>query len=242
MKAIILAAGLGSRLGVLTREAPKAVVSVSSQPLVVRAVNFTRKIGVDEIVVIGGYNSDILWETLANESVIQVENPDFRKGNLYTLAAAHQYLTDDFVLMNIDHLYPTHLARMISETTEGVWAVSDFDRPLFQDDMKIQVTGDLEQGMWIQSISKELDEYDGGYCGVTVVRGDALKTYLSAFENVMRHRRDQAVVEDVLAYLAHSPNAPKVLDISGIRWLEVDTQEDLANAERILRMKPHFLD
>lgn len=242
MKAIILAAGFGSRLGIITRDAPKAIIKVASQPLVIRAVKFAQKTGVDEIIVVGGYNSSLLWEVLRDEKILSIENPKYRKGNLYTLAAARNHLNDDFVIMNIDHLYPTHLARMIHETTDGVWAVSDFDRPLFQDDMKIRISGDLEKGMNISAISKELDDYDGGYCGVTIVRGKGLDEYLKAFETVLNHGRDQAVVEDVLAELAHGSEPPNALDISGVRWLEVDTQEDLANAERILRMKPHFLD
>lgn len=243
MKAILLAAGLGSRLGPLTRNIPKAVILAASQPLIQRVIKFAHQIGVMDIVVVGGYNSDQIWKTIDLEkNIIHVENPYFRKGNLYSLSAAKQYLDSDFVLLNIDHLYPSHLARMIGETTTGVWAVSDFDRRLYQDDMKIKIKGQLNQDASICAISKELDEFDGGYCGMTVVRGNARQSYITAFEKVLQHGREQAVVEDVLAELIRMGEAPTVLDISGIRWLEIDTQEDLANAERILRMKPHFLE
>lgn len=242
MKAILLAAGFGSRLGFLTRKIPKASIEVKSQPLISRAVKFARKMGVDDIIVIGGYQIEYLWGTIKDEDVIRVENPDYQKGNLYTLAAAIEYLDSDFVIMNIDHLYPTHLARMISEIKKGIWAVSDFDRPLYQDDMKIRIVDDNESNTELAAISKGLDEYDGGYCGITVVKGEALKDYKNALETVLRHGRDQAVVEDVLDELIRISKPPKILDISGIRWLEIDTQEDLLNAERILRMKPHFLD
>lgn len=242
MKAILLAAGFGSRLGRLTKQIPKASIEVASQSLIHRAIKFAQKINIKECVVIGGYQSHHLWDALSGEQIIRVENTDYHKGNLYTLAAARAYLNGDFVIMNIDHLYPSHLARMISETKEGIWAVSDFDRPLYHDDMKISVSGDFDTSIFISAISKELDEYDGGYCGITIVRGSALNTYLKAFNSVLAHGRDHAVVEDVLAKLVHNSTPPKVLDISGIRWLEIDTQEDLSNAERILRMKPHFLD
>lgn len=242
MKAILLAAGMGSRLGSLTKTIPKAAIEIMSQPLLLRAIKFARKIGVDDIIVIGGYKSECLWGIVKNEEVIRVENPNYIKGSLYTLAAAKKYIDGNFVLMNIDHLYPTHLARMISEIPDGIWAISDFDRPLYQDDMKIKITDDIGRDINITAISKDLDEYDGGYCGMTVVRGEAIKYFKNAFEAVLKHGRDQAVVEDILDELIRISKPPKVLDISGIRWLEIDTQEDLANAERILRMKPHFLD
>lgn len=242
MKAILLAAGLGSRLGPLTREIPKATIEVSSQSLINRMIKFVNHIDVEEVIVIGGYNSETLWREILEDPIVKVENSEFRKGNLYSLAAASENLDSDFVLLNIDHLYPSHLARMIRETEAGIWAICDFDRPLYQDDMKIRINGDLRNTAFLSAISKELEDYDGGYCGITVVRGEALANYLRAFQNVLQHGREQAVVEDVLAELIRLSDPPKVLDISGIRWLEIDTQEDLANAERIVRMKPHFLD
>lgn len=242
MKVILLAAGLGSRLGYLTRDLPKATVSVLSQPLIKRMIKFAELTDASDIIVVGGYNCKQLWDEINDNNVVKVENQQFRKGNLYSLEATRQFLDDDFVLMNVDHLYPSHLARMIRETSEGVWAVCDFDRRLYQDDMKICITGQLNQNARIAAISKELEQFDGGYCGLTVVRGNARLTYLDAFETVLKHGREQAVVEDVLAELIHINAPPAVLDISGIRWLEIDTQEDLSNAERILRMKPHFLD
>lgn len=242
MKSIILAAGLGSRLGTLTKDIPKATIQVAAQPLVMWAVNFAHKIGVYEIVVVGGYKCHRIREIITGEQVTFLENQDYKKGNLYSLAVAQDYLFDDFVLMNIDHLYPSHLARMISEAPEGIWSVSDFDRPLYADDMKIAVSGDIYSTSYVSAISKGLDEFDGGYCGITVVKGESVKDYQLAFENVMGHGREQAVVEDIQAELVRLGKSPRVLDISGIRWLEIDTQEDLANAERIIRMKPHFLD
>jgi len=242
MKAILLAAGLGSRLGPLTRHIPKAIIDVANKPLILRVLRFVKRIDIDGIIIVGGYNSKKLWEILKDENIIMLENPDYIRGNLYSLETAKKYLRDDFIIMNIDHLYPTHLARMISEIPDGIWAVSDFDRPLYHDDMKIRIKGNLNIDAYISAISKGLDECDGGYCGVTIVRGVFHKDYLYALEKALNHGRDEAVVEDVLSELIRLSQPPKVLDISGIRWLEIDTQEDLANTERILRIKPHFLD
>lgn len=242
MKAIILAAGLGSRLGSLTRDVPKAAIVVSGSPPIARAVRFANQIKLDQVVVVGGFNSRLVWDALDGFDVERLEYPEYRKGNFYTLDSAINYLDGDFVLMNVDHLYPSHLARMVSETGDGIWAICDFDRPLGHDDMKVRINGQPETHAEVVSISKGLDEFDGGYCGMTVVRGDGVERYKNALHNVRNHGREQAVVEDILAELIRLEDPPHVLDISGIRWLEVDTQQDLNNAERILRMKSHFLD
>lgn len=242
MKAILLAAGLGSRLGILTKDIPKATVEVGSIPLINRVISFTETFISKDIIVIGGYNCEHLWQVIDDSRIRKIENPEYRKGNYFSLYCAREYLDDDFLIMNIDHLYPSHLARMIKETDNGIWAVVDFDRRLYQDDMKIRIDGNVDNNSHITAISKELEEFDGGYCGITIVRGPAIEDYKEAFNNVARQERDQAVVEDVLEELIRLNKPPRFLDISGIRWLEIDTQEDLANAERIIRMKPHFLD
>lgn len=241
MNAIILAAGFGKRLGHLTKTIPKASICVASQPLIRYAVNFAKIIGVSRIVVVGGYKSEHVWKALAGENIIKLENRDYYKGNLYSLATAGKYMDDGFVQINVDHLYPASVAHMIKNISAGIWAFSDFDRPLYQDDMKIKITGHGNE-TFISSISKKLHDYDGGYCGINVVAGSEREDYMTSFRNVLSRSNEDAVVEDVFTELISNNKPPKVYDMSGIRWLEVDTPEDLANAERILKMKPFFLN
>lgn len=242
MKAIILAAGFGKRLGHMTENIPKAVISVVSQPLICHAVNFAKRIGVNQTIVVGGYKSEHVWKAIKDEPIIRLENRDYRKGNLYSLAVAKDFMDDDFVQINVDHLYPSQIARSVAAIPPGIWAFSDFDRPLHQDDMKIKISGRREKEAFITLISKALHDYDGGYCGLTVVAGSDRAHYMSALDNVLGRGKEDAVVEDVFVELINNRIPPKVYDMSGTRWLEIDTPEDLSNAERILRMKPCFLD
>jgi choline kinase len=226
----------------LTETIPKAAVCIASQPLIRYAVNFAKLIGVSQIIVVGGYKSDHVWEAIAGEEIIKLENSDYHKGNLYSLATAGEYMDDDFVQINVDHLYPRCVSHMIKNISEGIWAFSDFDRPLCQDDMKIKISGRTDKKAFITKISKKLHDYDGGYCGITVVSGSTREDYMTSFNNVLCRDREDAVVEDVFVELISNNKPPKVYDMSGTRWLEVDTPEDLANAERILRMRPFIID
>lgn len=242
MKALILAAGTGSRLVNLTRDLPKALVQVKGRPLIDYVLKFVDAIPCEQIIVVGGFYYNKLADFVAGHpvEVTLIENKDFLKGNIFTLTCALAFLDDSFILLNVDHIYPLRIARRIatqmSETTE-VTAVVDFDRPLGDDDMKVLIKGKHE----IAKISKGLHEYDAGYVGITVVPGNRLEIYKQAAFEIAREN-ENAVAESILARLVSQGTAPHFFDISGNRWLEIDNLSDLQNAERILKWLPDYLD
>jgi len=241
MKAVVLAAGMGTRLADLTRDVPKAMVPVKGRLLVDWVCDYLSNPSIDEVLVVGGFRGDLLEAHVASRSRVRFAlNPDFRKGSVLTLNAARSFLTGDILLCNVDHIYPaTLLRRFLSSprATDAPTGFVDFDRPLFADDMKVF----LDENGRIVRIAKTLNEYQGGYIGSTFIPGAFMSRYLNALDRVIAHSEGAANVEAVLQQLADDGDRPAIQDASGIRWLEVDTQEDRANAERILTNAPGFL-
>src|SRR6185369_14577717 len=119
MQVVLLAAGLGSRLGTLTERLPKALIPVAGEPLLAHAVRFAGRLGPAEIVVVGGFGfTDVAAEIARRQlAVTLVENASFRDGNLLSLMAARPRLGGGggFLVMNVDHIYRPAVAARVGE-------------------------------------------------------------------------------------------------------------------------------
>ncbi|MBL4684372.1 MAG: NTP transferase domain-containing protein [Nannocystaceae bacterium] len=236
MQVVTLAAGLGARLGDMTKATPKALIEVADRPLLDYALRFAAKVGATRRLVVGGFcHEDVATfvRGIAPEATI-IENPDYRLGNLLTLVAALPHLQDGgFLLMNTDHIYRPTIADVVRKTIDGatsVTAICDFDRKLTSDDMKVGLDGDRR----VETMSKQLETWDCGYVGMTYVPAAKRAVYQAAVASTREVVGEKAVVEQVLVQLATSGEPVEIADISGHGWLEIDEPHERAHAEATL--------
>jgi choline kinase len=234
MNAVLLAAGLGSRLGSLTKELPKALIPVGGKPLLLHALGFASLLRPSRLVVVGGFGYPLVKQALvqagANLPVELVENTKFRDGNLVSLLTAKPLLTEGFLVMNVDHIYRQAIAELVRRDVERVTAFIDTDRKLGDDDMKVERGSDGR----VVAIAKTLTTFDCGYVGMTRVPTALLGRYWDEAERAVAEEGRAIHVERILARLAKTADAPACRDISGHGWLEVDTPDERAAAERAL--------
>jgi choline kinase len=238
---VLLAAGLGSRLGALTAELPKALIPVGGTTLLAHVLRFAARLRPEKVIVVGGFGFPLVKAELeklqgsghpaAGLPLTLVENTRFRDGNLVSLMAARPLLAGEFVLSNVDHIYRGAIAEIVRPAATEVTAFIDTDRQLGADDMKVE----RDPAGRVRRIAKTLTTFDCGYVGMTRVPGAALDRYFAVADRALAEDGPAIHVERVLARLAETPSPPVCRDISGHGWLEVDTPDERAHAEEALR-------
>src|SRR5262245_58486233 len=124
MKAVILAAGRGTRLAPLTDDRPKPLVPVGGRPLLSRTIDALAEVGIRDVLVVAGYRQDKVAEALPGVTI--VHNPHWHDwNNFYSLLVARQAVGGD-ALLQIDGdllLEPAVIRRVLDAPGPGVLAI-----------------------------------------------------------------------------------------------------------------------
>ena len=230
MRAIILAAGKGSRLKGVAGDKPKCLANVGHYSLIERQILALRASGIDDIVVIVGFCADKV-RTVCGPEIEYIENPIFfRTSSLYSLWLARHRLADGFVVLNADVLFhPQMIADLITARYQDALLISYKDettRPLGDEEMKVKVSAGR-----VTDISKNIkpDDADGENVGI-VKFGPSGANLLSKQIGMLiargHHRAwaPRAFREFACARPLHA------IGTRGLPWIEIDFPEDYYHA------------
>ena len=134
-RAVILAAGRGSRLHALTGDVAKCLVEVGGEPLLERALRALASQGVTEAIVVVGYMCDVVRERIgsrfAGMAIFYVEAPDYATtNNIRSLWDARDYLDRDVLLLEADIAFDASvIAALLAEPGNSA-AVAPYDLAL----------------------------------------------------------------------------------------------------------------
>ena len=234
-KAIVLAAGRGSRL-VNGAPYPKPLKPVSGVALLVRVLRTLQDEGIREAVIVTGYLGDALRKALQAEPSLVlgltfVHNPDFGKKNGVSLLAAREHVTEDVLLTMADHLYSPEVVRRLRamELPRGSSVLGvDFDvERCFDPDDATKVS--VEQGR-IVAIGKELATYNAVDTGVFRIGPELVRE----LARIHAETGDCSLSDGVHALAARGRFL--ACDVGDARWIDVDTPAAMQRAEAMLRV------
>src|ERR1041384_2856915 len=235
-RAIVLAAGLGSRLSEGGDITPKPLRRVAGVPLVVRVLRTLRAAGIEHAVVVVGHCGHLIKAAIAEEpnlglQVSFVENTDYLKKNGVSVLAAAGFIDRECVLTMSDHLYSPELVRRLLAAdipADGAAIAVDYDIPRCFDLDDATKVG-VEHGLIVR-ISKELPQYDALDTGVFRI-GPSLVAELS---RVAEQNGDASLSDGVQAL--SRPGLFAAVPVGEVRWVDVHTQPALERAEAMLRV------
>ena len=239
MKAIILAAGQGSRLGHLTDDRPKCLIEFGGRSLLDRQLDALVANGIEEAVIVTGFRDDQIEAALAARTggprVRTFFNPFFKVAdNLGSLYLVRGELTGDCLVWNGDTLVSDALmARVVGNgDRQGICVTIDRKNAYDDDDMKV-VAG--EDGR-LRAIGKRIkDGVNAESIGLLAFRRGGAERFAQAIDRAMRTAEGTTIwYLRVIHHLAQESDV-WTLDISGEEWGEVDFPEDVAPAEKMVR-------
>lgn len=234
--AVILAAGVGSRLRPLTDDRPKALVSIGAETILGRAVRLLAAHGVERLVIASGYREDAIVGALGNcpLEVTYCHNPKFdRTQNSVSLALCRRALDGaSFFKLDGDVVFlPEVLSRLDASRAPLAVAV-DAGRKLDAEAMKVAV----HLGT-IRAFGKglSLSESAGETIGIERIDESASKTLFDALDRARADGRTHLYYEDVYSELiAADALAAEVVDVADLPWTEVDDYSDLERARSLI--------
>jgi glucose-1-phosphate thymidylyltransferase len=122
MKAVVLAAGKGTRLQPLTDDKPKALVEVAGQPILSHCFDTLRSLDAEEFVTVVGHRADQIREYYGDEYEgipITYTEQEEQLGLADALLCAEPHVDDDFMLMLGDNVFQANLADVVNRHQES---------------------------------------------------------------------------------------------------------------------------
>lgn len=232
MRALILAAGLGTRLKALTADRPKCLVEVNGKTILdwqLEALRSSRS--VKDIVIVGGKHSDRIADHVDPIVATVVKNDSWSvSNNAWSIVTAAPWLIDvetDVLVLNGDVIFEPRVADILHEVNGSVIAVDQ--RSFKADSMKVIVD---EDGL-VTDIGKTIDAEDSVGSSMDIYKIDHV--YFEAFLNACF----ECCVDDMNCWAEvalerfSDRNTLRPSFIKDAVWSEIDTEEDLRKAERI---------
>ncbi|MCP4449597.1 MAG: NTP transferase domain-containing protein [Myxococcales bacterium] len=237
-QALILAAGMGTRIREGGSDIPKPLHTVLGIPLLKRTIWSLANAGITRFGVVVGYRAELIREAIESDpdyaarglQIELIENPEYEKSNGVSVLAARGHFDGPFVLTMADHVFDDGVAEcaaFASMEVADLHLCVDYriDDIYDMDDATKVATVD---GPYINTISKQLTQFDCVDCGVFAVS----LALLDELDEVLQSKGDCSLSEGV-ARLATKRRA-RVVDIGSCFWQDVDTQSARERAERIL--------
>lgn len=232
MKALILAAGFGSRLAPITNSVPKSLVPVNGKPILFKQIENLMENGITDITVISGYMAEVLEREVHSRypAVEIIESTDYATtNNMYSAYLAKDHFGgESFLMMNADVFFDASVIRALLAYEHPDAIVVDLGTYI-EESMKV-----VEKDGRLVEIAKTITPENALGCSIDVYKFspsggasffDKCREYIEEKKELKKW--SEVALNDILP-LSDFRACPLIG-----RWFEIDNHEDLAAAEKL---------
>ena len=238
--AVILVAGIGSRLRPITDDRPKALVDLGGETILGRTVRLLVSYGVRKIVLATGYREDAVRAAMLGSPVAveYCKNPEFdRTQNSVSLALCRDAVgTDAFFKLDGDVVFQRQVLERLDASSAELSVAVDAGRMLDAEAMKVTLA--QPGGSLISAFGKgiPLAQSAGESIGIERISSSFSLTLFNALSAAIDGGETGLYYEDVYSRLiAAGSVAAEAVPVADLPWTEVDDFTDLERARELVR-------
>jgi choline kinase len=230
MKALLLAAGDGDRMHAVTGGGPKLLLPLAGRPIIHHSLESLSAAGVTDVTIVLGYRGESVRRAvealrLPNMTVRFAENDAYMLGNAYSIWSARDEMADaPFVLAMADHLVEPAITRALLQGGGDRCRLA-VERAGLEDPRADEATRARVRRGKVIDLGKSIEQWNALDTGVFWCSP-------RIFEVLTEQMRD-GEAGAVFATLARAGELDAV-DVTGRRWIDIDTPLDLREAEALL--------
>ena len=249
MKALILAAGQGSRLQPLTNDRPKCLVELLGRSILARQADTFADCSIHDVAVVGGYEVEQIRES----GFCCFENKRFRSTNMVeSLFSAREYISgsEDLLISYGDIVFESDNLRRLMAADADICLMVDVNwreywSKRMTDPLRDAETLKFKRDDYIKEVGKKPKSYkeiEAQYTGLIKVRSDVLNAFCEFYDEL-----DRSGIYDGQSFenMYMTSFLQLLIDadwpVHGVRvhggWLEIDTISDLALYERLAKTR-----
>ena len=240
-RAVVLAAGRGSRLHALTGDAPKCLTEIGGEPILERTLNALASEGITEAVVVIGYMGNMVRDRIGSHfggvEILYVEAPDYATtNNIRSLWDARDYLDQDLVLLEADVAFDAAVVGTLLAESGSSAAVAPYQPSLSGTVVRRNDAGQIISFVLGAEQGPQFDAKDTfKTVNIYVLREQLLREQLlPRLSNAIAAGGVNEYYETILRDCVADPSAEvdiAAVDVSASRWSEIDDDRDLDAAE-----------
>jgi len=228
MQGVILAAGRGVRMGDI--DMPKCLLKIGNLSLIQYQLSCFRQLGIDDVMIITGYNEHMIKEHLVTERLdIKYEfNENFDStNNLYSLFKAKNFVKDDFICLHADLLFHRKILKKCYEHAADICLV--VEKNTRSETLRVKI----ENGKILQiNKTMPINSADGNFIGMVKFRKAIHKALFDEMSKYIEQQNRDAYFVAAIEKMIGKGISTEFVETENLPWIDIDEKAEFESAKK----------